>query len=60
MSKSCNQGEDHPSAKLTAEDVRLMRQLYAEDISVADIAEKFEVSWATAYDAISYRTWSHV
>lgn len=44
-------GEDHPNAKLSDNEVALIRQLLAEGLmSYRQIAEKFEVSKATIYD----------
>jgi hypothetical protein len=54
-------GAEHPLAKLTDADVVLMRGLYwVEGMSVRLIAVKFEVSIATAYNALVGNTWPHV
>lgn len=40
-------GQYHQSAKLSNDDVALIRQLYESGMNYKDIAEKFEVSWHT-------------
>ena len=54
-----NTGERHYRAKLTEDDVRLMRELKGE-LPIRKIAEKFGVSHHTAHQAINYNTWKHV
>ena len=50
-------GEEHPKAKLSDDDVQLMRELHDDyGISVAEIARKFDVSYWTARDICKYRT----
>ena len=62
-------GEELPHAKLTDDDVRLIRQLgehrrelldEARKISDAALADKFGVSRATISEVIHYRKWRHV
>lgn len=48
-------GEDHPMARLSDEDVALMRALHDEGLSSAMIARKFEVDRRTAHSIITYR-----
>lgn len=53
-------GEGHPRAKLTDEEVELIRQLAEGDaryppMSYRVIAEKFEIGVATVYDIVHYR-----
>lgn len=52
-------GRGHPSAKLSAEDVQVMRKVYAEGkFSMKDIAAVFEVDKETAWrviNRVSYR-----
>ena len=55
-----NMGERHYRAKLTAEDVKLIRELYNEKVTIRDIAEKFNVSHHTVHQAATYKTWKHV
>lgn len=54
-----NMGERHYRAKLTAEDVRLIREL-AGEMTIRKIAEKFDVSHHTVHQAVTYKTWKHV
>lgn len=63
-------GEDLPHARLTADDVRLIRQIHAdkqeqiarlnETCSVQALAEKFEVHPRTIEKVIGFETWRHV
>lgn len=48
-------GEDHPMARLSDEDVALMRALHDKGLSSAMIARKFECDRRTAHSIISYR-----
>lgn len=50
-------GEEHPEAKLTAEDARLIRALRCEGLTLRCVAEKFEVSIRTIRDVVEWRTW---
>ena len=52
-------GEAAPNAKLSEEDVRLMRQL-APRYSVTDLGEAFGVSRQTAGDVIARRRWKRL
>jgi hypothetical protein len=56
-------------ARLTARDVKHARILFAEgkrlralaaDLSLDRLALKFEVSKSAMFDALSYRTWTHI
>jgi DNA-binding Lrp family transcriptional regulator len=50
-------GERHPKAKLTDDDVRLMRALREQHkMPYREIAEKFECSIWTARDIVTYAT----
>jgi DNA invertase Pin-like site-specific DNA recombinase len=53
-------GVHNPKAKLTEEDVRLIRELAKEGIKRKLIAEKFEVTTDTVRCIVNYETWSHV
>lgn len=56
-------GEQNPLAKLSEDDVRLMRQLYQPGVrgyGLQAIAKRFGVSKATAHEAISHQTWQHI
>lgn len=50
----------HPVAKLTAKDVKEIRQLHAEGRKRKDIAYIFGVCGSTIYSIISGKTWAHV
>jgi predicted DNA-binding protein YlxM (UPF0122 family) len=52
-------GEKHHFAKLTDEDIRLIRSLIPE-LSCAEIARKFEVSRQTISHIKHNRTWTQV
>lgn len=56
---SFNRGERHYRAKLTADDVRLVREL-AEEMTIRKIAEKFDVSHHAVHSIIKHKTWKHV
>lgn len=43
-------GENHPTAKRSNDDVRLIRLLLDEKMPVKEIAEKFEVTPTTVYN----------
>lgn len=50
-------GADHPKAKLSDDDVRLMRELREKyQLSYRAIAEKFECSLWTVRDVVTYAT----
>lgn len=50
-------GESHPRAKLSDDDVELMRQLHADhNVKPKEIAEKFECPIDTVYSILSYRS----
>jgi DNA invertase Pin-like site-specific DNA recombinase len=50
-------GECHPKAKLTDDDVRLMRELRERyGMSYGKIAEKFECSLWTVREIVNYQT----
>ena len=50
-------GERHHKARLSDEDVELMRELHeAHGLKVSEVARKFEISYWTARDICKYRT----
>ena len=49
-------GERHHRAKLSDDDVRLMRELHELGLPYSAIAEKFECSLWTARDIVTYAT----
>lgn len=53
-------GEKHTSARMTEDDVKLVMQLLEEDLSLGQIAEKFEVSKTAIYDIKAARTWKYL
>jgi len=55
-----NQGERHYRAKLTADDVRMIRELASEKITIRNIAQKFGVSHHTIHQIATHKTWKHV
>lgn len=61
---SCNlpvlYGADNPRAKLTADDVREIRQLRANDASYAEIASRFGIAKDYVASIVSRRRWSHI
>ena len=55
------QGRRNGMARLTEEDVRLIRELKKQsDLSNAEIARKFEVGESTVSDIINGQTWRNV
>lgn len=58
--QSFSRGELHPLAKITEEDVRVIRKLYAMGIVPRVIAEKYNLTKDGVYQAATRRTWSHV
>lgn len=53
-------GVKHPRAKLTEDDVRLIRALSKEGLSQRVIARKFYVSKRAVEAILTGRTWRHV
>lgn len=53
--KGLRVGETHHRAKLTDQDVDLIRELHDEGLSYREIAVKFEVSKSTVRDIIKCR-----
>ena len=49
-------GETHPRAKLSDDDVRLVRELHDEGLGYKRIAEKFETSRSTVRNVCTHRT----
>jgi predicted DNA-binding protein YlxM (UPF0122 family) len=52
-------GEKHTSARLTEHDVKLIMQL-VDDLSLGDIADKFDVSKTAIYDIKHARSWKYL
>jgi hypothetical protein len=53
-------GERNAKAKMTAEKVREMRQLYRDGWKQVDLAERFGVFQGTVSQIIRRKTWTHV
>lgn len=53
-------GDDHHNARLTSDDVRLIRSLSAVGLGYPTLARKFCVGESTVRDVVTYRTWRHV
>lgn len=54
-------GEQQPGAKLSEEAVREMRHLYAAgEVTIRELAERFDVAFGTAQAAVRGYRWSHV
>lgn len=53
-------GSAHYLAKLNEDDVRLIRRLRADGMTLVEIAEKFDVNHKTVHQIIAGRTWKHV
>lgn len=54
-------GESHPKAKLTWDDINLIRDCYEEHgMTQKLLAEKFEVGITTIHDIVRYKTWVDV
>ncbi len=49
-------GESHPRARLSDDDVRLVRALHEEGLGYRRIAVKFEVGISTIRDICTHRT----
>lgn len=49
-------GERHPRARLSDDDVRLVRELHELGLGYHQIAQKFEVSKSSVRDICCYRT----
>lgn len=54
-------GEQNHNAKLTADDVSLIRTLHASgEVRSKEIAEKFDISVGYVSEIASYKRWKHV
>jgi len=53
-------GESHPSAKLTSEQVRNIRELYNKGFSTNVIARNFKVSKWNVEQIVKNKTWKHI
>ncbi len=53
-------GETHPNAKLTNDDVLMIRELYKKGFSINVIARNFKVSNWNIKEIVDGRTWTHL
>ncbi len=53
-------GERHHRAKLTEQDVRVIRFLHDDGMSTRELARKFEVTQRAIYQVVSFISWRHV
>jgi hypothetical protein len=53
-------GESHPSAKLTNEQVRKIRELHNQGFSTNVIARNFKVSKWNVEQIVKNKTWTHI
>lgn len=53
-------GSNNSFAKLTEEDVVLIRALWAEGLKQKEIAEKFDISQGQVHTIVSNQAWTHV
>lgn len=59
--KGKHRGEDNPTSKLTADDVRTIRQRYASGhISCATLAKAFGVTEMTISNIVRRKSWTHI
>jgi hypothetical protein len=54
------QGESLPQAKLTAEKVIVMRQMYKAGNMLKTIAEVFNISVPNTHTVVHYKSWKHI
>jgi hypothetical protein len=54
------EGEKHGNSKLTADNVRELRALYAAGATLRQLAKKFGVSNVSIFNAVSGKTWRHL
>ena len=56
-----NKGEKHPQAKLTENDVRTIRNLYAQGgVTYEALGKQFGVTGSAIYHAVKRVTWKHI
>lgn len=53
-------GELHHSAKLTEQDVRVIRELYRMGLRQREIGRHFPVSYVTIFHVVHNKSWRHV
>ncbi|MFH8626217.1 hypothetical protein ACH4A8_30780 [Streptomyces vietnamensis] len=58
---AAHQGAKHHAAKMTTAKVRQARKYFdSERMTVAQLAEKYEVSWSTMNHIVRRESWKHV
>jgi hypothetical protein len=60
LKKNFLPGELNSCAKLTAEQVREMRRLRAEGMTLAALALRYPVTVATIHEIVKRRQWKHI
>jgi len=59
--EQCKRGTELPQARLTDDDVRLMRALHDEHgVSIRQVAQKFGLAYSWAWRICRYAGWRHV
>ena len=58
--KQNNNGARNPMARLTAESVLLMRNLYAGGATLSGLCERFNISRSHAHKIVKKVSWSHI
>lgn len=58
--EKCKRGTQLPQARLTDDDVRLMRALHESGVSIRQVAIKFEIAYSWAWRICRYGGWRHV
>lgn len=54
------QGSNHWNAKLTENNVIVIRSLYKQGSTIIDLANIYKVSWTCIFDVVNYITWRHI
>ncbi len=58
--ESILRGARNPRARLTEDQVRMIRQLHAEGIAVDDLATRYEIHRVTVEGIIQRKSWRHI
>ncbi len=53
-------GEKHHKAKLTEQDVRIIRFLHDDGMSTRELARKFDVTQRAIYQVVAFISWRHI
>jgi len=57
---NCIKGENSVHAILTSNDVKQIRNLYKENVSITKISKKFNICHQHAGDICHYKRWKHI